>query len=540
MAIVLISRILALSLLFYSGDNAFELYSIGNQLELEGKTTEAIEYYKRALELEPDAIEIHVSLASVLYMTQKFDEGLGYAHEALTIDPDDLKLYQIVALGYIGKRDLPKAIEYYTEMLELDPQRLETYLAIATLREAMNQPQEAIHILERVPADQRTADLYVKLGALAGRVNDHIAAIEYYREGHNRDTTSLTAIIGMGTGFDMLALNDSAIYYYKQAIADTIILNVAQRLLDIFTDTDQYDNVVAMAHEILAIDHGNTHVRRSLGFAHYKLGQPESALDEFTITLRLDPGDTYSAFYVARIYLEQGDYTRALSAVQDALKIDPDFIELWIYLGFVALEQDNYELAEHAFAEAAYRDGDLSQIYYLLGAIAETLEKDRDAYYYYRKSLGVNSRNLSSLQALASLTSRLGRDNETFHTFQRIIEVDTLNAVALNYVGYSYAERRDSLEYALELVNRALAIEVDNGYYIDSRGWIFYMMGRYEDALVELQRASEIVEDAVIFEHLGDVYLKLGEPSKAKDAYEKALEMEPQKKDIKAKLNEIE
>jgi tetratricopeptide (TPR) repeat protein len=540
MGVFVVFRILALSLLLHNGDNAFELYSIGNQLELEGKSTEAIEYYKRALALEPDAIEIYVSLASVLYMTQQFDEGLSYAHDAMKIDPNNMKLYQIVALGYIGKRDLAQAIEYYTEMLELNPQRLETYFAIATLLEATNQAQEAILILERVPTDLKTADVYIKLGALAGRLDDHVSAIEYYREGYSRDTTSLPAIIGIGTGFDMLAINDSAIYYYEKATADTIMLNVAQRLLDMYTNTDLYESVIAMAHEILAIDHENTHVRRSLGFAHYKLGQPESALDAFTITLRQDPGDTYSAFYMARIYLEQGEYARALMAVEDALKIDPDFIELWIYLGFVALEEDDYELAEHAFVEAAYRGGDLSQIYYLLGAIAETLAKDSDAYYFYRKSLRENSNNLSSLQALASLTSRLGRDNETFQTFQKIIEVDTLNAVALNYVGYTYAERSDSLEYALELVNRAVEIEGDNGYYIDSRGWIFYMMGRYEDALDELQRASEIVEDAVIFEHLGDVYLKLGEPSKAKDAYERAFEMEPNNKDIETKLNEIQ
>ncbi len=540
MAIFFISRILALSLVLSGGHNAFELYSIGKQLELENKSMEAIEYYKRALELDPNALEIYVSLASVLYMTQQFDEGLRYAHAAMSIDPDNMRLYQIVALGYIGKRDLPKAVEYYTEILELDPKRLETYFAIATLLEAMNQPQDAIRILEQIPDDLKTADVYVKLGALAGRMNDHLSAIEYYRKGYKQDTTSLTAIIGIGTGFDMLAMSDSAIYYYEKAIVDTIILNVAQRVLDMYTDTDQYENVVEMAHKILAIDHDNTHVRRSLGFAYYKRGQPESALDEFTITLRQDPGDSYSAFYMARIYLEQGEYDRAHRAVEHALKIDPDFVELWIYLGFVALEENNYELAEYAFAEAAYRGGDLSQIYYLFGAIAETLNKDSDAYHYYQRSLRVKTDNLSSLQALASLTSRLGRDEETFRTFQKIIEVDTLNAMALNYVGYTFAERNDSLEYALELVNRALAIEDDNGYYIDSRGWIFYMMGLYEDALDELKRASEIVEDAVIFEHLGDVYLKLGERSKAKDAYKKAFDIEPNNRGVETKINEIQ
>jgi len=115
--------------------------------------------------------------------------------------------------------------------------------------------------------------------------------------------------------------------------------------------------------------------------------------------------------------------------------------------------------------------------------------------------------------------------------------MDSLNAVALNYVGYTYAERNDSLEYALQLVNRALDIDKDNGYYIDSRGWIFYMMARYEDALHELKRASEIVEDAVIYEHLGDVYRQLNDGIKAREAYEKALELDPSNDALMEKLS---
>jgi tetratricopeptide (TPR) repeat protein len=229
-----------------------------------------------------------------------------------------------------------------------------------------------------------------------------------------------------------------------------------------------------------------------------------------------------------------------LTEVYNAIRIDADFVELWIYLGFIAIEQQDYELAEHAFAEAAYRGGDRSQIYYLLGAIAETQGRQTPAYYFYRKALKENSRNIAALQSLAGITSDLDRDEETFRIFQRILEIDTLNAVALNYVGYTYAEQNDSLDYALQLVNRALEIDKDNGYYIDSRGWVYYMMGRYDEAAQELRKAAEIVEDAVIFEHLGDVYRELNEPDEARRAYEKAVELDPENRTLREKLQSID
>jgi tetratricopeptide (TPR) repeat protein len=535
-----IFRVLALSIFLYSGDSAFELYSIGNQLELEGKINEAIEYYERAQALDPNATEIYISLAGALYMVQRFEEGIVHVQNALKIEPNNPRLYKIIALGYVGKRDLSEATKYYLEAIQLEANNLENYFATATLLEASKEIEKAIAVLEEMPEEMRTVDVYVQLGALAGKLNDHHRAIAYYQKGHALDTTNVVTTVGTGTGFDMMGSEDSAIYYYEAAHEDTFILTVAQRLVELYTEMGRYNNVIPIAEQILMNDPGNIHVRQSLGYAYYKLQMPTSALNEFYIALRYDPRDTYSAFYLARIYLEEGENDRALAAINNALRIDEDFLELWIYLGFIAIEMKEYDLAGHAFSEAAYRGGDLAQIYYLLGAIAEAQEINDEAYRYYKKTLGENSKNISALEGLANLTSQMGRDDETFRIFQRILEIDTLNAVALNYIGYSYAERKDSLDYALQLVDRALAIDQSNGYYIDSRGWIFYMMGKYEAALGELKRAAALVEDPVIFEHLGDICRKLDDRDNAKNAYEKALELDPNNEALQRKLNELQ
>ena len=540
MAIVYILRILTLSVFLLNEGSAYELYSIGNQLELEGKVGEAIEYYRKALDIDPAAIEIHISLASALYTQQRFDDGMAYIEEALAIEPENTQLLQILALGHVGRRDINQAISLYKQVLELEPDNGDIYFAIATLLEASNNIGDAIATLEGMPEALRSADVYLKMASLAGRANDHISAIDYYRLGYAMDTTNLAAIIGIGTGYDMIGIKDSAIHYYEVANEESFSPNIAQRLLDLYTEIDRYEKVIELADRILISEPNNTHVRRSLGFAYYKMGIPQAAADEFYIALRHDPEDSYSAFYLARIHLEQEDYDQARTEVYNAISIDADFVELWIYLGFIAIEQEDYDLAEHAFTEAAYRGGDLSQIYYLLGAIEETQGKQTPAYYFYKKSLNRNSRNMAALQSLAGITSDLNRDEETFRIFQRILEIDTLNAVALNYVGYTYAEQNDSLDYALELVNRALEIDKDNGYYIDSRGWVYYMMGRYEEAALELKKAAALVEDAVIFEHLGDVYRQLNEPDEARKAYEKARELDPHNRQLQEKLLSID
>ena len=74
-----------------------------------------------------------------------------------------------------------------------------------------------------------------------------------------------------------------------------------------------------------------------------------------------------------------------------------------------------------------------------------------------------------------------------------------------------YAERGQNLAEAVDLINKALALEPDNGYFIDSLGWAYYQQGKYPDALRELKRAvDKAKEDPVIFEHLGDAYIKNG------------------------------
>jgi tetratricopeptide (TPR) repeat protein len=125
---------------------------------------------------------------------------------------------------------------------------------------------------------------------------------------------------------------------------------------------------------------------------------------------------------------------------------------------------------------------------------------------------------------------------------ERAIAQNPQNANALNYVGYTWAEQGDNLDQAEEYIVRALDLRPNDGFIIDSLGWVYYMRARplfdagkkeeatqyIERALQELLRAEELTGgDPVVSEHLGDVYLSMDQKKRALEEYQEAAGMMP-------------
>ncbi len=80
------------------------------------------------------------------------------------------------------------------------------------------------------------------------------------------------------------------------------------------------------------------------------------------------------------------------------------------------------------------------------------------------------------------------------------------------------------LDEAEKLIRRALEIEPDDGFYVDSLGWVYYQRGDYRRAVEHLERAVELAgDDPTVAEHLGDAYSRAGHPTDALRIYRDAL-----------------
>jgi tetratricopeptide (TPR) repeat protein len=189
----------------------------------------------------------------------------------------------------------------------------------------------------------------------------------------------------------------------------------------------------------------------------------------------------------------------------EAANLDPRRPEIFLYLGMAHYRATRYDRAVRAYEEGLALDDGHKDLHFQLGVAFE----------------------------------KQGRFDQAVSEFRRVITIDPKHAEAYNYVGYMFAEKGIRLDEAERLIQKALELEPENGYYIDSLGWAYYQQGRYVEAVRELRRAVELTrgkEDPVIYDHLGEAYLKAGDEPSALSAWEKSLELDPSNDSVRQKI----
>lgn len=113
--------------------------------------------------------------------------------------------------------------------------------------------------------------------------------------------------------------------------------------------------------------------------------------------------------------------------------------------------------------------------------------------------------------------------------------------LVLNYLGYSWVEQGKNFERAREMIERAVAQRPNDGYIVDSLGWVLYRIGDFGGAVRQLERAVELrPEDPTINEHLGDAYWRVGRRLEARFQWRHALALGPDKDRIEQLAQKID
>ena len=194
-----------------------------------------------------------------------------------------------------------------------------------------------------------------------------------------------------------------------------------------------------------------------------------------------------------------GDTEASIAVMRRAIARFPDVSELYYELGQVyQLDGRDVEAAE-AYTEAITRR-------------AQTHPADPSWSYYYFRGIAYE---------------QTGRWPLAEADFLRALEIDQDNPFVLNYLGYTWIEQRKNINQALAMLETAMRGQPNNGFIIDSYGWALYRLGRYEEAVEYLEQAVlREPAEAVINEHLGDVYWQVGRKREAKYQWQHALSLE--------------
>ncbi len=112
--------------------------------------------------------------------------------------------------------------------------------------------------------------------------------------------------------------------------------------------------------------------------------------------------------------------------------------------------------------------------------------------------------------------------------FLKALELSPEQPFVLNYLGYSWVDQGIKLERAKKMIRRAVELRPNDGYIVDSLGWVLYRLGDYSEAAKNLERAVVLrPEDPTINDHLGDAYWRVGRKFEARFQWKRALSLDP-------------
>ncbi len=235
--------------------------------------------------------------------------------------------------------------------------------------------------------------------------------------------------------------------------------------------------------------------------------------------------------------LMKEEYSRAAEVFQRAIdqKVMPDDEAVFYYYLAGALEMEHQtERALAAARKAAELREDSPRFLSRVGWVLYHANRNAEAAKVYEDLIKQYDTDHSSaevrqlmrearlvLSNICVLTHTIPQAEEWL---EQVLDEFPDDVSAMNDLGYLWVEENKRLERAERMIRKAVEADPENAAYRDSLGWALYRLGRYQEALGELEKATANETDPVIFDHLGDVYQKLQQPDKAREAWRRALE----------------
>ena len=166
-------------------------------------------------------------------------------------------------------------------------------------------------------------------------------------------------------------------------------------------------------------------------------------------------------------------------------------------------------------------------VLYRLANYYKFRSKYLDSLNIYKKILKGEGTSDQDLFLYASNLDKVGRWQEAKKLFLELLQKNPKDTYTLNYLSYKLALREEELDMALKLIKKALILDPENGYFLDTLGWVEFKRKNYQSAVYFLEKAVSILpKSSEVIDHLGDCYLMLNREREAFFEWKKALKYE--------------
>jgi len=498
--------------------------------------------------------------------------------QIVRLQPDSMDDHLLLGRLYRLNNDLQKAENEFKTAVKLQPDSEEAVTTLAYLYNELGDTARATQVLSSVPNPERSAKLYSALGYTYEQQKQYKDAIDAYRHAIEMDRDNLDAIRGLAQNLLNDGQADAALEQYK-VIADanpedaqTYVriaeiyrkqgkydlalddlkraesmvqdsIEVPYNIAAIYQAQGRYDEAIPIMRDLLKKsekpdgkysngERGNRALfLERLGTIYRDQGNNQSANETFREVVALGGDENIERGYqeIIDTLREAKEWQKALDTAKEGVQKLPSSRDLKMDL---ATQQADMGDADKALKDvrAMLKGGanyDDRQVYITLAQMYTRLRRFSEAEQALDKAEQLSSKTDDKEYVWFLRGSAFERDkhySEAEEQFKKVLASDPDHASALNYLGYMLADQNMKLEEALGYIKRAVDLDPANGAYLDSLGWAYFRLGKFELAEDNLLKASQRINtDPTVLDHLGDLYQKTGRLKLASTNWERAL-----------------
>jgi tetratricopeptide (TPR) repeat protein len=504
--------------------------------------------------------------------------------QIVRLQPDSMDDHLLLGRLYRLNNDLQKAEGEFKTAVKLQPDSEEAVTTLAYLYNELGDTARATQVLSAVPNAERSAKLYSALGYTYEQQKQYKNAVEAYRHAIEMDRDNLDAIRGLAQNLLNDGQADAALQQYKviadanpedaqtyvriaeiyrkQGKFDLALENlkkaesmvqdsveVPYNIAAIYQAQGRYDEAIPIVRDLLKksekadgkYSNGEKSNRavflERLGSIYRDQGNNAAAVETFRQIVALGGDDNIERGYqqIIDTWREAKEWQKATEAAKEAVQKLPTSRDLKMVLASQQADMGEADKAlkdVHAMLKGdgnanAGSTSDDRQVYITLAQMNTRLRRFSDAEQALDKAeaLSTKADDKEYVWFLRGSTfEREKRYAEAEEQFKKVIASDPEHASALNYLGYMLADQNTKLDEALGYIRRAVDLDPANGAYLDSLGWAYFRLGKYELAEDNLLKASQKINtDPTVHDHLGDLYQKTGRLKLAATNWERAL-----------------
>jgi tetratricopeptide (TPR) repeat protein len=495
-------------------------FAAGISAELNEEDSTALEHYLKSAAADPSHEVLVVELARRFLQSRQPEKAIELLTRITASPQGTGKMFAWLGRAYAEAGKTDQAIKANSVAIKRSPELVMAYRNLVELYQQDRQPKEAVKVLDEAATQSSSnAEFWVDLAGL----------YTHYNQLHPDEAET--------TKPKIIAALDRAAGLKPQD------LSLIQKLADGYRLMGELVKAEGYYLELLERFPALPGLRDRLADIYLRTDQKDKAAEQLEALSRDNPSNEQAYYFLGNIAYQERRLADAVDYFERALMLKPEFEPVYYRLAELKIGLNKPQEALELMTKARGRFRQSYTLEFLTAAAYASAKDYAEAVKHYTEAEVIaKAREPASLTHLfyfrfGSALERLGDYAEAEKYFRQCLELAPNFAEAMNYLGYMWAERGKNLDEAKKLIEKAVALEPDNAAFLDSLGWVLFKQHQPQEALDWLQKAVQQSDqpDPTLYDHLGDIYAEMKAFDKAREAWRKSVQLEPNDQ-VKKKL----